>query len=188
MSNIVGISGSLRAGSLNTALLRAVAELAPEGVAIAVYTISGIPVYDADLQEREGFPADVMSLKEAIGAADGLLLASPEYNWSVPGPLKNAIDWISRPAGDIPRIFGDCPVGIVGAGGRSGTRWAQGAWLPVFRTLGMKPWFGASIFLERAWEAFDESGSLADEKWRQRLGEYVAGFADFIERNPRLRA
>jgi NAD(P)H-dependent FMN reductase len=185
VTRIVGISGSLRERSFNTALLRAAAELAPPGTELEVRTIAGIPIYNADVQEAEGFPAEVRALKDAIAGADGLLLASPEYNWSVPGPLKNAIDWASRPASDIPEVFAGCPVGLVGAGGLSGTRFAQSAWLPVFRTLQMLPWFGGMLFVERAWEAFDDERGLTDEKSRERLAKYITGFAEFVEAHPR---
>jgi NAD(P)H-dependent FMN reductase len=102
---IVGIAGSLRAGSYNAALLRAAAEVAPEGVEIDVRTIRGVPVYDADLEAAEGIPEAVTALKEAVAAADGLLLATPEYNNGIPGAFKNAIDWMSRPA---PRTSPGC--------------------------------------------------------------------------------
>src|SRR5437870_1335677 len=96
MLTIIGLSGSLRAGSFNTALVRAAAELMPEGSQLVVRTIHGIPLYDGDAEAANGVPAAVRELGEAIANADGLLLASPEYNNSIPGPFKNAIDWLSR--------------------------------------------------------------------------------------------
>jgi NAD(P)H-dependent FMN reductase len=97
MATIVGISGSLRRGSFNSALLRAAAELMPDGATLRVETIAGIPLYDADDEATNGLPPAVVRLKDAIAAGDGLLLATPEYNNGIPGVAKNAIDWLSRP-------------------------------------------------------------------------------------------
>ena len=106
MTTLIGLSGSLRQASYNTALLRSAAALMPEGSELVVETIRGIPLYDADLEAAEGLPEQVTALKEAIAAADGLLLVTPEYNNSIPGVFKNAIDWLSRPDSDIKRVFG----------------------------------------------------------------------------------
>src|SRR2546425_3048293 len=115
MSRIVAIAGSLRRGSFNAALLRAAAALAPEDVTLEIATIKGIPLYDGDVESADGIPPIVAALKDSIATADGLLLATPEYNNSMPGVLKNAIDWLSRPPADIPRVFGNRPVAIIGA-------------------------------------------------------------------------
>ena len=109
MTKLIGISGSLRQGSFNSALLQAAAGLAPGGTELTIATIRGIPLYDGDLEAAEGIPEPVKALKEAIVAADGLLLATPEYNNSIPGVFKNAIDWLSRPPADIKRVFGGMP-------------------------------------------------------------------------------
>ncbi len=178
MARIIGISGSHRKGSFNAALLRAAKELAPSGLELELATIAGIPLYDGDEESESGVPAVVASLKDAIAAADGLLLVTPEYNNSLPGVFKNAIDWLSRPAKDIPRVFGDKPVAIMGATpGQAGTRLAQAAWLPVLRTLGTRPWFGKQLYVSSAASVFDGEGNLVDEKVRKLLGEYLAGFA-----------
>jgi chromate reductase, NAD(P)H dehydrogenase (quinone) len=180
MVRIVGISGSLRAGSLNAALLRAAAEAAPEGVEIVTGSIRGIPLYDADLEAAEGIPEPVRALKEQVVAADGLLLVTPEYNNGIPGVFKNAIDWMSRPPKDIARVFGGKPVGLIGASpGGFGTILSQNAWLPVLRTLGTDPWWGMKLMVTRAGQAF-EDGRLTDESLRERLEKYLAGFAAHV--------
>ena len=183
MTTIVGVSGSLRAGSLNTALLKAIAALAPLGTTVDVATINGIPLYDADVEAADGIPPAVAALKERIAAADGLLLVTPEYNNAIPGVFKNAIDWLSRPPKDIPRIFRDRPVAVVGASpGGFGTLLAQNAWLPVLRTLGTRPWFGARLAVSRAGGVFDAQGDLVDDQVRGQIAAFIAGFAEFAKR------
>jgi len=175
---IVGLSGSLREGSFNTALLRAAAAACPAGVSLSVRTIAGIPVYDGDVEERDGLPSAVIELKEAIATASGLLIATPEYNGSLPGPLKNALDWCSRPIGDIPRVFGGRPTALCGATpGRGGTASVQSAWLPILRVLRVRFW-PAPLQVPSAHQAF-EAGRLVDEKVRERIEKFVAEFAAF---------
>jgi len=178
---ILGISGSLRKGSYNTALLKAAVGLMPEGVQLEAASIHGIPLYDGDLEAAEGSPPAVQALKDRILQAQGLLLVTPEYNNSLPGAFKNAIDWLSRPSADIPKVFGDRPVGVIGASpGGFGTILAQNAWLPVLRTLGTRPWFGGRMQVSRAGNVFDAAGELTDEAIRAQLRKYLAGFVDFI--------
>lgn len=180
MTTIIAISGSLRAGSYNTALLRAAAPLMPAGVSLEIATIHGIPLYDGDLEARDGIPPLVVALKERIAAADGLLLATPEYNNGIPGVFKNAIDWLSRPPADIPRVFGNRPIAVVGASpGGFGTILAQNAWLPVLRTLGTRPWYGGRLLVSRASSVFDAAGELADEKTKEQLRQFLHGFSEF---------
>src|SRR6478672_13098225 len=167
MANLIGVSGSLRSGSFNTALLNAAAAAMPDGSTLAIGTIRGIPLYDGDVEASDGIPAPVVALKEAIAAADGVLLVTPEYNNSIPGVFKNAIDWLSRPASDIRRVFGGRPVAIMGASpGPFGTLLSQTAWLQVLRTLGTKPWFGGRLMVSRAGSVFDANGAITDEKVR----------------------
>lgn len=181
MVRIVGIAGSLRSKSLNRALLQAASALVPDNAEIQIGSFEGFPIYNGDLEEREGVPQPVEALKDKIAKADGLLIVSPEYNNGVPGPLKNAIDWLSRPPKDISRVFGGKPVGLIGATpGRGGTRFAQQAWLQTFRALGMLPWFDGSLYLAGAHESFDDNMELTDEKARELLGKYVGGFVEFV--------
>lgn len=180
MTTIIGIAGSLRRGSLNAKLLAAAAELAPTGVTIDIASIVGIPLYDGDLEQERGIPEPVRELKDRIARAQGLLLVTPEYNHSMPGVFKNALDWLSRPSSDIKRVFGGRPVAVTGATpGRGGTALAQTAWLPVLRTLGMAPWFGARLQVQSAQEVFDAEGRVTDEKVRAQLQSFVSGFAEF---------
>jgi chromate reductase, NAD(P)H dehydrogenase (quinone) len=182
---ILGISGSLRKGSYNTALLKAAAGLMPEGVQLEAGSIHGIPLYDGDLEAAQGNPPAVQALKDRILQAQGLLLVTPEYNNSLPGAFKNAIDWLSRPSADIPKVFGDRPVAVIGASpGGFGTILAQNAWLPVLRTLGTRPWFGGRMQVSRAGNVFDAAGELTDEAIRAQLRKYLAGFVDFIRNQP----
>ena len=177
---IVGIAGSLREGSYNAALLRAAVEEAPSEATIEIESIRGIPLYDGDV-EAKGIPSRVTELKDRIAAADALLLVTPEYNNSIPGTFKNAIDWLTRPPADIPRVFKGRAVGLIGASpGMRGTVLSQTAWLPVLRTLGVQPWFEQLLYVGNADKVFDPSGRLLDEAIRMRLRSYVRGFADFV--------
>lgn len=181
MTKLIGLSGSLREGSYNSALLRSAAGLMPEGAELTVESIRGIPLYDGDVEKAEGIPDQVTKLKDAIATADGLLLASPEYNHSIPGVFKNAIDWLSRPASDIQRVFGGKPVALIGASpGGFGTILAQNAWLPVMRTLKARLWSGSSLLLSRAPNSFDENRTLTDEKTEEQLARFLEGFVDFV--------
>jgi chromate reductase, NAD(P)H dehydrogenase (quinone) len=182
---IIGLSGSLRRGSFNTALLHAAAQVMPEGATLTIATIHGIPLYDGDLEAAQGIPDAVTTLKDKIAAADGLLLATPEYNNAIPGPFKNAIDWLSRPAGDIKRVFGGRKVAVIGASpGGFGTILAQAAWLPVLRTLGTQPWFGGRLQVSRAGSVFDAEGRMTDAAARTQLAQFLAGFCGFLSVTP----
>ncbi len=181
MTKILGISGSLRRGSFNTALLRAAVPLLDEGVELEIALLQGIPLYDGDLEAATGLPQAVRDLKAQVMACDGLLLASPEYNNGIPGVFKNATDWLSRPASDIAKVFGGRPVAVIGATpGGFGTLLGQSAWLPVLRVLGTRPWFGARLLVPRANLAFNEAGELTDEAVRKQLRDYMSGFVRFV--------
>lgn len=180
MTSILGISGSLRKGSYNTALLRTAQKLLP-GV-LQPGDISDVPLYDGDI-ESAGVPDAVLRLKQQLAESSGLLLASPEYNNSVPGVLKNTIDWLSRPSGSLKNVFRDKPVAVMGASpGGFGTVMAQSAWLPVFRSLGARHWSGGRLMVSGAGSLFDEHGELSDTALHERLEKYITEFRAFCER------
>lgn len=181
MTTILGVSGSLRAASLNSALLRAAGAEMPPGATLAQGTIKGIPLYDGDLEAELGLPPAVAALKAQIVASDGLLLVTPEYNNSIPGVFKNAIDWLSRPSADIARVFGGRPVAVIGASpGGFGTLLSQNAWLPVLKTLGTQTWAGGRLQVSRAGDVFDADGAIKDARVREQLRTFLAGFAAFV--------
>lgn len=185
MTVIVGVSGSLRRGSLNTALLKAAAGMMPPGATLDVATLHGIPLYDGDLEAAEGIPAAVAALKDRIAAAQGLLLVTPEYNNSIPGVFKNAIDWLSRPPADAARVFAGRPVGLIGASpGGFGTILSQNAWLPVLRTLGTDHWAGGRLMVSRAGGVFDAGGALTDAAVEKQLRGYLEGFVAYVAARP----
>jgi chromate reductase len=179
MTSILGLSGSLREGSYNTALLNAAQKLLP-GV-IKVGSIRGIPLYDGDV-ESAGIPGPVIELKQQLADASGLLLATPEYNNSMPGVLKNSIDWLSRPSADIRNVFRDKPVAVIGASpGGFGTVLGQSSWLPVFRSLGARQWSGGRLMVAGAGQVFDEDGVLLDDSVRQRLEQFINDFVAYCD-------
>ncbi len=181
MTKILGISGSLRKGSYNAALLNSAAGLVGDGVKLEIASIRGIPLYDADVEAADGIPKAVAELKARVLDCDGLLLATPEYNNGIPGVFKNAIDWMSRPPADTAKIFRDRPVALMGASpGPFGTILAQEQWLPVLRTLGMRPWFGGRLMVSRANQVFNESGEMIDEKIKAQLRDFLSGFVNFV--------
>ena len=180
VTKIIGLSGSLRKKSFNTALLKAAEALVDDNVSYEVATLHGIPLYDGDLEKRDGIPEAVNKLRERIAASDGLLIATPEYNNAVPGVLKNGIDWLSRRPGDDPHVFKELPVAIMGASpGGFGTTLAQTAFLPILRTLSTQPWFGAKLLVSKAATLVNDDGELTDEQTLERLGQFVNNFARF---------
>jgi NAD(P)H-dependent FMN reductase len=184
MTKILGISGSLRSGSFNTMLLNQAARALPEGIGFEIGSIRDIPLYNGDIEAASGLPAAAQALKNQVVNCDGLLLVTPEYNNGIPGVFKNAIDWLTRPPADIPRVFGKRPVAVIGASpGGFGTILAQEAWLPVLRTLGTRPWFGGRLMVSRAGNVFSESGDIRDEAILAQLKKFVSGFVEFVRAN-----
>jgi NAD(P)H-dependent FMN reductase len=178
---LIGVSGSLRRESYNAALLNAAASMLPADVDMTIGSIRGIPLYDADVEADPGPPQAVTGLRDAIAGADGLLLVTPEYNNSIPGVFKNAIDWLSSPAKEGDRAFGGRPVAIIGASsGGFGTILAQGAWLPVLRALGAQHWSGGRLMVSHAAGKFDASGTLVDPALADQLRDFMQGFARFV--------
>jgi len=179
MTQILGISGSLRKDSYNSALLRAAQAMFPAYIERG--DIKDIPLYNGDL-ELAGVPDAVLRLKQLLMNADGLLLVSPEYNQSMPGVLKNVVDWLSRPSLDVRNVFRDKPVALIGASpGGFGTILAQDAWLPVFRGLGARVWNGGRLMVSGASKVFDDKGKLVDDDIGQRLDQFLRGFISFCE-------
>ncbi len=183
MTTIVGVSGSLRKLSFNAGLLRAAAEAMPPGSTLTIGSIQDIPLYNADIEETEGVPQSVETLKDQIASADGLLLVTPENNNSIPGVFKNAVDWLTRPPQDRSRVFAGRPVGLMGATpGSFGTAFSQYAWLPVLRVLGTQVWSGRLMWVSGAGGKFDQDGNLTDDGVKKQLEKYMAGFVAFVDR------
>ena len=183
MIKLFGISGSLRKESFNKSLLQAAAQVLPDGCSLELGTINGIPLYNADVESAEGVPDAATQLKEKIAQSDGLILATPEYNNSIPGVFKNAIDWLSRPPQDQARVFYNHPVGLIGTTpGSFGTAFSQTAWLPTLRLLKMNIWFGEMLWVGSAMKVFDSDGNLVDERTKKQLTKYMEGFYRFVSK------
>lgn len=178
--NVVAFAGSLRAASNNRALLRAVEARAPSGMRLETFDLAGIPMFNADV-EASGLPAAVTQFKDAIAAADALLIATPEYNHGVPGALKNALDWASRPAGRSP--LWEKPVGVIGASpGQVGTARAQSQLRQTFEFTNCICMNQPELLVFRAHERFDANGNLTDETVTRFLDAYLAAFLAWSRR------
>jgi NAD(P)H-dependent FMN reductase len=183
MLKVIAISGSLRKQSFNTAFLQNAKKLAPEVMNIQLRTLEGIPLYNQDDEEHSGVPEAAQKLKEEIATADAMIICTPEYNNSIPGVLKNALDWLSRPPKDIPRVFHNKIIALMGVTiGNMGTINAQSDWLSIIRTLGMLPWFGKKLFISSAKDKFDSEGNILDEKAQNSLSEYLSGLSLFVQK------
>ncbi|HEV2270621.1 MAG TPA: NAD(P)H-dependent oxidoreductase [Steroidobacteraceae bacterium] len=182
---VVAIAGSLRRESCNHRLLEAAASLSPPGMEVRIMReLGSIPLYDADLErDSAGGPLAVRKLREAIAAADGLLIATPEYNHSFPGVLKNAIDWLSRP-GPVEALNGK-PVAIIGASsGQWGTRLAQAALRQVFYATESRVLPAPALYASACERLFDSDGLLTDQETRDRLGGLLRAFGNWIRLQP----
>lgn len=181
MTQLLGISGSLRAGSFNTQLLHAAQKVTPAPVTLDIATLHGIPLYDGDLEAREGLPAAVIALREQIQASAGVVLCTPEYNNGVPGVFKNAIDWLSRVSDAYPSVFKNKPLTLMGASpGGFGTILSQAHWLPVLRTLDVQLWPNGHLMVSRAHTVL-QNGELTDEALLQQLTAFMTGFTQFVQ-------
>lgn len=180
---ILGICGSLRKASYNMAALRACAELMPQGMTLHITSIADIPMYNQDVFDA-GMPDPVKRLRGEITAADGVLIASPEYNFSVPAPLKNVIDWASRAPN---QVFQDKPVAIFSASapGPLGGARVQYDLRRILTQLWAYPLPRPEVFIGMAHTKFDAQGRLTDETTRKFLTDLLAGFKDWIVRMQR---
>ncbi len=178
--DVLGVSGSLRQGSYNTAALRAAAEVAPPGMRIEIASLDKLPLYDADVEREEGLPPAVLEFHDAIRAADALLIATPEYNYSISGVLKNAIDWASRGGADAP--INRKPAAILGAGGRSGTLRAQLHLRQILAHNDLRVVQKPEVLIDGAWSKFDEDGRLTDERHRDQIHRLLEALADVVQR------
>jgi chromate reductase, NAD(P)H dehydrogenase (quinone) len=176
---IVGLSGSLRKGSYNSAALRAAQALAPEGTVIEIAEIGDLPLYNDDVRAA-GYPAAVERLRRQIAQADAVLFVTPEYNYSVSGVLKNAIDWASRPPN---QPFDGKPVAIMGAsGGLFGTARAQYHLRQMLIFLNAFPVNKPEVMIGQAQTKFDEAGNLTDEATREFIRKLLVSLVAWTER------
>ena len=175
---ILGIAGSLRRASFNRALLRAAAELAPNGMEVEVFDLAEVPLYNGDV-EAEGDPEAVARLKQAVRAADGVLFVTPEYNHGVPAVMKNALDWASRPPADA--VLARKPVGIIGASpGITGSARGQSQLRQAFEFTNSFCMPQPELLVFRAHEKFDAEGRLIDEGTRTHLVRYLESLRSWV--------
>lgn len=181
---ILAIAGSLRKASYNRAALRVAQQLAPSDVKIDIFDLDGIPLFSQDAEAQ--VPARVTEFKAKIRAADAILIATPEYNYSIPGVLKNAIDWASRPYGDS--VWEGKPVAIMGASpGRLGTARAQYHLRQCFVFLNMFPLNRPEVMISEADEHFDEQGNVTDKETKERIGKLVTALATWTRQLQKAR-
>lgn len=175
---ILGFAGSLRKNSYNRALLRAALELLPEGAELEIFDLEGIPLFNEDLETN--VPARVTEFKARIREADAILIATPEYNYSMPAPLKNALDWASRPVGD--NSWEKKPLGIMGASmGRFGTARSQYHLRQTCVILNMQVLNQPEVMVGPAQQAIDEKGALTDERTRANIKKLLVKLVAFTE-------
>ena len=179
---ILGIAGSLRRRSFNRGLLRVAVEVRPDGVQLPIFDLLDVPVYNADV-EAGGDPPAVEQMKSAIAGADALLLAVPEYNWSIPGVLKNAIDWCSRPGpGGSASVLRHRPIALMGAGGTGGSSRSQLALRQALAPLEAYVLPGPPVFVFHAHEHFDGEGNVVDDQIRENVRVLLAALVDWASR------
>lgn len=172
--HVLGISGSLRKASFNTRLLHIAAGMLPDGMTLHIYDLAPLPMYNPDV-EAHGFPPAVEDFRARIAAADALLIATPEYNWSIPGALKNAIDWASRPQRPgVPSPLYGKPYAIMGAGGLAGTARAQLHLRQICAHMNMHPLNKPEVLITTASQKFDAEGNLTDANALKFMREQLA--------------
>ncbi|MBS7632256.1 NAD(P)H-dependent oxidoreductase [Candidatus Bathyarchaeota archaeon] len=175
---ILGFAGSLRQNSFNKSLLKTALEYAPKNTALEIYDLEGIPPFNQDLEDN--MPEKVKEFKKKIREADALLIATPEYNYSVPGVLKNAIDWASRPYGD--NAFDGKPVAIMSASdGMLGGARAQYHLRQVFVSLNMRPLNRPEVIVPFADEKIDEKGNVVDGKTREKIKRLLESLVAWVD-------
>ncbi len=175
---LLGFAGSLRRNSYNKALLNAAYSVMPDGMEMETFDLIDIPLFNQDV-EVQGIPEPVLAFRQAMFAADALLISTPEYNWSIPGVLKNALDWMSRRGSDHQAPLDGKTVAIMGAGGAGGTLRAQ---MHLRDILGHNRLYvlpHPQLLVAKAWTHFDEDGNLTDEATRDRLGSLLLELREF---------
>jgi len=178
--SVLGVAGSLRQGSFNRALLRAAQAAAPEGLRLEIFDLAAVPLYNGDV-EAAGDPAGVAAFKAAIRAADGVLMVTPEYNHGVPGVMKNAVDWASRPPQDA--ALARKPVGIIGASpGQTGSARGQSQLRQAFEFTNSYCMPQPELLVFKAHEKFDAQGRLTDQATAQYLARYLEAFKAWVLR------
>lgn len=177
--SILGFAGSLRKGSFNKAILQAAGGMVPQGMEIEIFDLEGIPPFNQDMEKE--LPIKIKEFKTKIRAADGILIATPEYNYSIPGVLKNAIDWASRPYGD--NAFQDKPVGVMGASvGMLGTARAQYHLRQSFVFLNMIPMNQPEVMVAFAEEKVDSNGRLTDLPTREIIKRFLEALDNWVRK------
>ena len=185
MIRIGGIAGSLRKASYNRATLQAALKLVPPGSTLEILNLEGIPGFSED--QEQAFPPQAMEFKTKVKAADAILIVTPEYNYSVPGVLKNAIDWASRPHGDS--AWNAKPVAVMGASpGMLGTARAQYHLRQIFVYLNMFPLNQPEVMIANATQKFDAQGVLKDAATLERIKELLAALVDWTNKLKQAKA
>jgi len=175
---IVGIAGSLREGSFNRALLQTARTMLPAGMQLKIYDLNTLPLYNDDIISA-GSPPSVAGFRDVIGGADGLLIAATEYNYSISGVLKNALDWAST--NGLGNILQDKPIAIMGASTMMfGTTHSQRHLRQVLHAVNARVLGRPEVFLPKAREAFSQAGELQDERFLKRINDLLLAFRDLI--------
>lgn len=184
--NILALSGSLRVDSYNRMLLNALEEVALDSCDFSYLSLQDIPVYNQDEEDDLGIPTEIKEMQDRLIECDGLMIATPEYNHGVPGVLKNAVDWLTRPPEKIESVFHDLPLGLVGVTpGLGGTVLAQKAWQPILQTLRVKVFRSDSLALSEAGYIFNNEGEVLDYETRNDLKQFMRHYSKFVKAHTR---